>query len=250
MIKEDLIHQVASEISHRLLAGSASSQITPSDWATKGERPLIIFCQDANEAVRAAVSVACPNAQALTANSLIGANKTPDTGDFTVLALVAPSLDLAAKIALLQTDSALADLVVRALYADKRVIAVMAGMLAPPPDKHSGIFRAIAELREKLAGLGIEMVAVEALSSALTAQTTTRKSPVAAPPAAQSQPSQPLSSRLPVLNAVPFSQHPSQERIHLNDTLNEFVEFLQTKQCTMEKGKPCDQCDICNTLGF
>lgn len=44
--------------------------------------------------------------------------------------------------------------------------------------------------------------------------------------------------------------HPSQIRINPTNELGEFVDFLQTKQCTMEKGKPCDSCDICNTVGF
>src|SRR5262245_6071606 len=57
-------------------------------------------------------------------------------------------------------------------------------------------------------------------------------------------------AHLTILSLQPI-QHPSQQRFKAGDALNEFIEFLQhNKQCTMEKNKPCDNCDICNTLGF
>jgi hypothetical protein len=235
MVTEDFIRQIARDISHKLLAGE-----TARSAAAPAAETLLVFDDEASETLCGAVRAAYPHSEAL--------KPTPEMGGALntcrTLVLVAPSLDLASKISLLQTDCPTANLVISALLARKRVIAVIEGMLAGRPAADSlaadspstGIFRAVDELRAKLSGLGIELITAAEMG----------RTPEAPPMPVSAV----RSAHLPVINPQPTSQHPSRERIHVTDALNEFIDFLQTKQCTMEKGKPCDNCDICNTLGF
>lgn len=231
-MNEELIRQVASEISNKLLTGAPPVQLP-----ARAAHTLLIFGEEANNALRASIMAACPGAHTAQPGSVA----EEQFAACTTLVLVAPSLDLASKISLLQTDCAIASLVIRALFANKRVLAVAEGILAEPANLRAGLQRALADLRGKLTDLGIEIVSTEELGTLLAAS---RPAPAhtATPVKAVTR-----SASLPVL---PASQHPSQQRMHHNDALSEFLEFLQTKQCTMEKGKPCDNCDICNTMGF
>jgi hypothetical protein len=148
--------------------------------------------------------------------------------------LVAPSLDIASKIALLQTDNSIVDLIVRALYTGKRIVAIVEGMLAASKDRPDsaslGLISAVEELRNKLALLGIEISQDPNILNQAKSISNVKNS-----------------HHLPVLQHT-SSTHPSRERFQ--EPLNEFLDFIQVKQCTMEKNKPCDQCDICNSLGF
>ena len=50
--------------------------------------------------------------------------------------------------------------------------------------------------------------------------------------------------------------HPSQQLFNIGEAtgeasaVRELVEFLETKECSIEKDKPCDHCGACRTLGF
>ncbi len=50
--------------------------------------------------------------------------------------------------------------------------------------------------------------------------------------------------------------HPSQEQFSIGEAaekasaVRELVEFLESEKCTIEKGKACDHCGSCRTLGF
>jgi hypothetical protein len=228
MLTEDFIRQVARDISYRVLSGEASQQTAARDAQT-----LLIFEEEANDALRKAAKAAFPDSEFIRpspeAEEPLRACKT--------VVIVAPSLDLASKITLLQTDCPTANFIIRALLANKRVVAVIEGMLAgrPPSDTPlSGIYRAVEDLRTKMAGLGIQLIPASEMGR------------IPEEPVMQVFKSIPL----PVLGPQHASQHPSRQRIEVADSVNEFIDFLQTKQCTMEKGKPCDQCDICTTLGF
>jgi hypothetical protein len=230
MVTEEFIRQIARDISHRIISEESVGK-SPSRAADT----LLIFDDGADDSLRSAAKAAYPEAAAI--SQISGADQ--QLASCSKVVLVAPSLDLASKITLLQTDCPAADLIIRALLAGKRVVAVTEGMLAcrtgenlPP----AGIYRAVEDLRAKLADLGIEMI--PAAEMGRTRETLSMPAPAA------------RSIHLPILNSQSTSQHPSRERVHVTDALNEFVDFLQTKQCTMEKNKPCDHCDICNTLGF
>jgi len=50
--------------------------------------------------------------------------------------------------------------------------------------------------------------------------------------------------------------HPSQQLFDVGEAteaqsaVRELVEFLETRECSIEKGKPCDHCGTCRSLGF
>ncbi len=195
-MNDEQIRKIASEISRKVLDG----------------RQLAIIFPEATDQLKSEVRTEHPAAEFVTLDSL------PAGDRFSTILLVAPSLDFASRLIQLQTEHPAVDLVVRALYAGKRVQAVLGGMLSSKGE--NGLFKAISEMRERLKSFGIEL-----------------KQPAPDPHSAL---------KLPVLADEP---HPSRLRLK-REPVEEFVEFLQSKQCIMEKGKPCDQCDMCNTLGF
>lgn len=200
-MNDEQIRQIASEISRKVLEG----------------RQLAIVFPEANESLRHKVRAEHPATEFVTLDDLPKSSER-----YSSLLLVAPSLDFASRLIQLQTDHPVVDLVVRALYAGKRVQAILSGMLSQAGE--GGLLKAIGEMRERLKSFGIEF-----------------QQPDAPDPYAHRAPA----LRLPVV-AEP---HPSRLRLK-REPVEEFVEFLQSKQCHMEKGKPCDQCDMCNTLGF
>ena len=50
--------------------------------------------------------------------------------------------------------------------------------------------------------------------------------------------------------------HPSQQLFNIGEateaqsSVKDLVEFLETKECSIEKGKTCDHCGTCRSLGF
>jgi hypothetical protein len=242
MLTEEFIREVARNIAGRL--------DEPKQVQSDLSRTLIVFGSEASDSLQAAAKRAYPDAELLIESST--PERSPEKGidSYSTILLIAPSLDLASKIAQLQTHSQIANFIVRSLLARKRVVAALEGMLASSTIASSaervpvGIFRAVEELRNKLIDLGIEIVTnISNLSKATKTYT------VEPQPAQFAGQSRTGTVHLPVLNSQ-LAQHPSRERIRTNEELGDFIEFLQNKQCTMEKNKPCDQCDICNTLGF
>jgi len=56
---------------------------------------------------------------------------------------------------------------------------------------------------------------------------------------------------------VSYEAHPSQQKLNISEASNQIVaqlgnllEFASAQGCTIEKGKPCDQCGMCRSLGF
>lgn len=56
---------------------------------------------------------------------------------------------------------------------------------------------------------------------------------------------------------VSYETHPSQQKFNIAEASNQIaaqlgnlLEFSSTQSCTIEKGKPCDQCGMCRSLGF
>lgn len=54
--------------------------------------------------------------------------------------------------------------------------------------------------------------------------------------------------------AYEAEEHPSQQLFNVGEATEAqsapLVEFLETKECSVEKGKPCDHCGTCRSLGF
>ena len=56
---------------------------------------------------------------------------------------------------------------------------------------------------------------------------------------------------------VSYEAHPSQQKFDIAEASNQIaaqlgnlLEFTSAQSCTIEKGKPCDQCGMCRSLGF
>lgn len=56
---------------------------------------------------------------------------------------------------------------------------------------------------------------------------------------------------------VSYEAHPSQQKFNIAEAssqlaaqLGPLLEFAPGQNCTIEKGKPCDQCGMCRSLGF
>jgi hypothetical protein len=52
---------------------------------------------------------------------------------------------------------------------------------------------------------------------------------------------------------VEYESHPSRQQFNIKEattSINEMLEFVESKLCSIEKNKPCDQCGLCRSLGF
>jgi hypothetical protein len=50
-----------------------------------------------------------------------------------------------------------------------------------------------------------------------------------------------------------YEAHPSRQQFDIKEATissNDLIEFVEMKLCSIEKNKPCDQCGICQSLGF
>lgn len=260
--KESIIQQMAEELTRKLLKSSVEAK----------QKAFIFFCEETTEVLRSKVLALLPNEEVL-ANTTVEKINSLDTCKAVVV--VAPSIDLAAKITTLQTDCPVSSLVIKALFTNKRVIILPTGALIATNTLRAGLRKAVEDLRYKLIEMGVEFASLADLTQIIdtpmaesmenklkpeeqghvidlvdTAISNLVKNPE--PVFIANSIQRGSSSTLPVV-VYPISlpsQHPSQIKMASKDELTDFVEFLQTKQCTMEKDKPCDRCDICNTLGF
>ena len=140
--------------------------------------------------------------------------------------VVAPAMDLslASRIAAMQSDTPASRVVLRALLHGVPVRATLDEREFDVDQGASdGARRAVASILSKLRELGIGL-------------------------------SEPGSHSPPMLARAAAhgagSSHPSQERFDLPSDLNEFIEYLEHRPCTIEPGKPCVECGACETRGF
>jgi hypothetical protein len=52
---------------------------------------------------------------------------------------------------------------------------------------------------------------------------------------------------------ISYEAHPSQQKLNITEAASQIgnlLEFTSAQSCTIEKGKPCDQCGMCRSLGF
>lgn len=272
MVGEDLIRKMADDLILKLVKKSTTLD-TP-------KKAFIVFCEETTDILRSKVLQILPNDEVVATAELT--EKITQIALAKAIVLIAPSIDLAAKITNLQTDNLIASLVIKTLFANKRVIVIASGALAVTDNLRVGLRKAVEDLRCKLVEMGVEFVDIKELAQTLDLRATGLESEtnsknngsnlsqdiddlinsqssnskvalslnLANPPKTLAN-----AASLPVV-VYPFNQpinlHPSQIKLSAKekDELSEFVDFLQTKQCSMEKGKPCDRCDICNTLGF
>ena len=52
---------------------------------------------------------------------------------------------------------------------------------------------------------------------------------------------------------VEYEAHPSRQQFNIEEatvSASDLLEFVESKLCSIEKNKPCDQCGLCRSLGF
>jgi|RhiMetdeSRZDD1v2_1073273.scaffolds.fasta_scaffold118899_4 hypothetical protein len=52
---------------------------------------------------------------------------------------------------------------------------------------------------------------------------------------------------------VEYEAHPSRQQFNITEatlSASDLLEFVESKLCSIEKNKPCDQCGLCRNLGF
>ena len=52
---------------------------------------------------------------------------------------------------------------------------------------------------------------------------------------------------------ISYEAHPSQQKFNIAEAASQIatlLEFASAQNCTIEKGKACDQCGMCRSLGF
>ena len=52
---------------------------------------------------------------------------------------------------------------------------------------------------------------------------------------------------------VEYEAHPSRQQFNIQEatvSASDLLEFVESKLCSIEKNKPCDQCGLCRSLGF
>jgi hypothetical protein len=252
-VSDELLRQIATRVAQKVHSSTTNRRSWP-------ERYLLLVLSGGGSALEAAldrlaatpesiVAVAdCPSA---TAEALAAARAripaisvvTDEPSEVESLvahadSVLAPAMDLAlaSRVASLQTDTPGARVLVRALLRGVRVEATLDDREFRVSEGASdGARRAVEQIESRLRAIGLVIrsepvpvrVAAAAASSAGSALAT------------------PAGSRATVIR-----QHPSQDRFELPRSVDEFVDFLEQKGCSIEPGKPCIDCGACEARGF
>jgi hypothetical protein len=148
--------------------------------------------------------------------------------------LVAPSMDLAlsSRVASLQSDSPGARAILRALFRGIAVEASLDEREFRISDRASeGARRALEQVASRLRELGVNL---------------TKPAPFVSTPLSVGSRSFAQNSAV----STTVGRHPSQDRFELPRSVDEFVDFLEQKGCSLEPGKPCIDCGACEARGF
>jgi hypothetical protein len=153
--------------------------------------------------------------------------------------VIAPAMDLAlaSRVAALQADTPGSRVLLRALFRGLPVEVTLAErefhVSERAPD---GARRAVEQIEARLRSLGLTIVRSEYVPQRAAAR------------AASAFSNSPIES--PVSRATSARPHPSQDRFELPRSVDEFVDFLEQKGCSIEPGKPCIDCGACEARGF
>jgi hypothetical protein len=245
---EQLIQDIAARVAERVTSQRDATDSLPARFVLlvlsgdRGIEPTIRRLMGSGETVVALVDCPTSAASALaSARALIPAVRAisaDDAASADALAgraqrVTAPALDLAlaSRVVALNGDSPGARVILRALLRGVPVEATLDEReFQVSPQAPAGARRAVEAIEARLRELGIVLsVGADALS-----------------PAARTS--------LPVLPSPSAygagRPHPSQERFEFPGSLNEFVDFLESRACVIEPGKPCIHCGACETRGF
>jgi hypothetical protein len=237
-ISDHLLHDIAGRVARRV--SDAEPSTLPGRYAVlvvsgegpaledaidrlQAERGSVVAVADRRSGAVGAVLARIPGARIVTDDSTVDVNALLAGAD----RVVAPALELglASRITAMQADTLTSRVALRALLAGLRVEASLdereffiADTAAPAARE------ALDGIVSRLRALGVDVAGVD------------RRLP----------------SRNHLATAASYGAgpHPSQERFSLSQPIDEFVEFLESRPCTIEVGKPCIACGVCEARGF
>jgi hypothetical protein len=233
---EKLINDIAARVARRVAA--PASDALPKSYvlvALSGDGRGLDEALDrlAREGGEVVVVADCPSGSAAALGSALArlpaAHAVSGEAAYDADALVAraarvlaPAMDLAlaSRVAALQADTPAARAILRAVLAGITVEATL-------DDRAFAVSsRAATGARDALSGV---LARLESLGVAVALRAAPRAAAVA---------------------AAAGAPHPSQERFTFAEPLDEFVEYLESRPCSIEAGKPCVNCGVCEARGF
>lgn len=239
-ISDRLIHDIASRVARRvagaderalptryvLVALSGSGGALDADLGRLASQPrpvvAVADCETAGASAVAAALARVPSLTVVSGESAYDAVALVSGAE----RVVTPSLDLAlaSRVASMRPDTPAAKVVVRALLAGVPVEASLdASDFAVAPEAPAGAREALEGIVGRLRELGVDVGRTE--------------------PA-------PLAARASAAAYGAGKAHASQERFGFPKPLGELVEFLENRPCSIESGKPCVDCGVCEARGF
>lgn len=181
-------------------------------------------CPSGSAAALATALARIPHARAVTGEAAYDADRLVASAE----RVLAPAMDLAlaSRVGAMQADSPAARVILRALLGGVPVSATLdERAFAVSSRAPEGARDAVAELLARLRSLGVVVAS-------------RTQDQIVVPRAAAA--SAGASART----------HPSVERFTFPEPLNEFVEYLESRPCSIEAGKPCIECGACEARGF
>jgi hypothetical protein len=237
---DQLLHDIAARVARRVASGE-SSALPPRyllvalsgcgaglehelDRAAAHGTPIVAIadCPTGSSAALAAAMARLPGLIVVSGEGAYDTERLVAGAE----RAVAPSLDLAlaSRVASMQTDTPASRALLRALLAGVPVEASLDGReFAVSSDAPAGARAAVEGLVSRVRALGVHVTGSTAA---------------------------PASRAVAAGVAAAAASHPSQERFAPAEPLDEFVEFLETRPCSIEVGKPCVSCGVCEARGF
>jgi hypothetical protein len=270
-VKEDLVNQIAAALTAKLL-----SPLNAQSW---GANPAALLLVADSMDLAAAQAIMAQQTSNFSVICLAELNTRPaQAADFSqqcatapLIIISHPSLELVSQLAYAPTDNSKTAALLAVLNQQKRLVMLLNGVFAPSAFPLA-LAPAIAQLQQKLQTLGVEFCSVEqlpvVLSASLPSTPSTHKPVLPLNTASNTitgnckaghcscgcasktlpTPTNITSPSRLANQPLPIASHPSQYK--LGNAVAALVDFVAAKPCTMEQGKRCDNCDICNTLGF
>jgi hypothetical protein len=246
-VPDELLHTIATRVAQQVLRPSASSEAWPASYVLlvlsgggaaldgtiarlAGHRGAIVGVADCPSAAAGALAAARARIPSMT----VLAEEPTDVEVLVARAdrVLAPAMDLAlaSRVAALHGETPGSRILLRALLGGTPVEVTLDDRDFRVSDRApEGARRAVEQVEARLRALGFSVAD-------------------SAPRAAEARASAPAA---PVQNDPDtIRPHPSQDRFELPKSVNEFVDFLEHRGCTIEPGKPCIDCGACETRGF
>lgn len=188
-----------------------------------GEIVAVADCPSGSATALATALARVPRVRAITGEAAYETDRLVASAE----RVLAPAMDLAlaSRVGAMQADSPAARVILRALLGGVPVSATLDDRAFEVSSRApEGARDALAELLARLRSLGVDVAVPSLGQDALT--------------------------RAAAAAAGVGRAHPSTERFTFPVPLNEYVEYLESRPCSIETGKPCVDCGACEARGF